>query len=175
MIGKFNKNGSLAKLQELFKMKKAPSSVVVLDIDDRWVTLLCASKGIGSGAKAVKFTRYEEFELELPENPKDGLVFGQNEFLPKNQKYSRYEINDNGNFLLKQKIKNHCKRLIFGTVVSFDGRVVPCCFDKDADHEFGNIENQSLHEIRNSKEYINFVKKVFTCRNEISICNNCTE
>ena len=96
-------------------------------------------------------------------------------FLPKNQKYSRYEINDNGNFLLKQKIKNHCKRLIFGTVVSFDGRVVPCCFDKDADHEFGNIENQSLHEIRNSKEYINFVKKVFTCRNEISICNNCTE
>lgn len=71
MIGKFNKNGSLIKLQELFKVKKAPSSVVVLDIDDRWVTLLCASKGIGSGAKAVKFTRYEEFELELPENPKE--------------------------------------------------------------------------------------------------------
>ena len=71
VIDKFKKNGSLAKLQELFKMKKAPSSVVVLDIDDRWVTLLCASKGIGSGAKAVKFTRYEEFELELPENPKE--------------------------------------------------------------------------------------------------------
>ena len=71
MIGKFNKNGSLAKLQGLFKVKKAPSSVVVLDIDDRWVTLLCASKGIGSGAKAVKYTRYEEFELELPENPKE--------------------------------------------------------------------------------------------------------
>lgn len=95
-------------------------------------------------------------------------------FLPKDQKYSRYNIN-NGKFQLKKGTANHCKRLIFGTTVCFDGRVVPCCFDKDADHEFGNIASQSLYEIRNSKKYINFVKQVFTQRNGIDICNNCTE
>jgi len=99
----------------------------------------------------------------------------QVEFLPENQKFSRYAVTENGNFQLKKELKNQCKRLIFGTVVCFDGRVVPCCFDKDADHELGNIASQSLHEIRNSKKYIDFVTKVFSNRNEISICNNCTE
>ncbi|MBO7481571.1 MAG: SPASM domain-containing protein [Bacteroidales bacterium] len=98
----------------------------------------------------------------------------QVEFLPKDKKYSRYYIN-NGNFQLKKSLYNHCKRLIFGTTICFDGRVVPCCFDKDADHEFGNISNLSLSEIRNSENFRNFVKQVFTQRNGISICNNCTE
>ena len=96
-------------------------------------------------------------------------------FLPADKKYSRYEIENDGSFKLKKELKNHCKRLIFGAVVCFDGRVVPCCFDKDADFEFGNIANQSLSFIRNSENYLNFVKKVFTARNEIGICNNCTE
>ncbi len=99
----------------------------------------------------------------------------QVEFLPENQKFSRYAVVENGNFKLKKELKNQCKRLIFGTVVCFDGRVVPCCFDKDADRELGNIASQSLQEIRNSKKYIDFVTKVFSNRNEISICNNCTE
>lgn len=99
----------------------------------------------------------------------------QIDFLPKNKNFSRYKISENGKFQLKKEIKNQCKRLIFGTVVCFDGRVVPCCFDKDADHELGNIASQSLQEIRNSKKYIDFVNKVFSNRNEIDICNNCTE
>ncbi len=99
----------------------------------------------------------------------------QVDFLPENKNFSRYEVSESGSFRLKNGIKNQCKRLIFGTVVCFDGRVVPCCFDKDADHELGSIANQSLHEIRNSKKYIDFVNKVFSNRNEISICSNCTE
>jgi radical SAM protein with 4Fe4S-binding SPASM domain len=99
----------------------------------------------------------------------------QVDFLPENKNFSRYEVSETGNFKLKKGIRNQCKRLIFGTVVCFDGRVVSCCFDKDADHELGNIASQSLHEIRNSKKYIDFVNKVFSNRNEISICNNCTE
>jgi len=99
----------------------------------------------------------------------------QVDFLPENQKFSRYAVTENGNFQLKKELKSQCKRLVFGTVVCFDGRVVPCCFDKDADHELGNIASQSLQEIRNSKKYIDFVNKVFSNRNEIDICNNCTE
>lgn len=96
-------------------------------------------------------------------------------FLPDNEKYSRYTVSDNGDFVTKKQQNNRCKRLIFGTVACFDGRIVPCCFDKDASFELGNISSQSLHEIRNSEKYRNFVTKVFTQRNEIDICNNCTE
>lgn len=98
----------------------------------------------------------------------------QIEFLPNDQKYSRYNIS-NGKFKLKKSQENHCKRLIFGTTICFDGRVVPCCFDKDADYEFGNISSQKLAEIRNSEKFRNFVKLAFTQRNGIDICNNCTE
>jgi len=99
----------------------------------------------------------------------------QLDFLPENKKFSRYQIGENGSFKIKNELNNSCRRLIFGTVVCFDGRVVPCCFDKDADYEFGNIANQSIHEIRNSEKFHNFVKTIFTHRNEIDICNNCTE
>lgn len=138
----------------------------------------------------LQFLVFSHNEHEIPDLQKlkkkyhiDKITFksaqiyenSQVDFLPENKNFSRYEVSESGSFRLKNGIKNQCKRLIFGTVVCFDGRVVPCCFDKDADHEFGSIANQSLHEIRNSKKYIDFVNKVFSNRNEISICNNCTE
>jgi len=99
----------------------------------------------------------------------------QSHFLPKNRKYLRYNIDDEGNIQIKKKQKNKCRRAIFGSVVCFDGNVVPCCFDKDAFFKFGNINNTSLREIRKSEEFRIFIKKVFTNRNGINICNNCTE
>ena len=39
----------------------------------------------------------------------------QIDFLPENQKYSRYNIS-NGKIKLKKESKNHCKRLIFGRI-----------------------------------------------------------
>lgn len=120
--------------------------------------------------KLKKKYRIDKITLKSAQIYKESQI----DFLPENQKYSRYNIS-NGKIKLKKVAKNHCKRLIFGTVVCFDGRVVPCCFDKDAEHGFGNISNQSISEIRNSEKFRNFVKQVFTQRNGIEICNNCTE
>lgn len=99
----------------------------------------------------------------------------QVDFLPNNKHYSRYLLDKNGNIALKKPIRNKCKRLIFGSVVCYDGAVVPCCFDKDADYNFGNINDNQLSDIRNTKAYCNFVEKVFTNRKSLNICNNCTE
>lgn len=99
----------------------------------------------------------------------------QTDFLPENQKYSRYNLDNDGNFIIKHQQKNRCKRAVFGTVICHDGRVVPCCFDKDADHELGNIKDNPLAEIRNSEKFLGFLHKIFTNRKEIEICNNCTE
>jgi len=77
--------------------------------------------------------------------------------------------------MLKYPIKNKCKRIIFGSVISFDGKLLPCCFDKNSQNVLGNVNKSTISEIRNSIKYQNFVNQVFTDRKKISICNNCTE
>ena len=60
-------------------------------------------------------------------------------------------------------------------VATWDGEIVPCCFDKDADYSMGNLSNNTLQEIWENKLYREFRKKLLTARKEIDICTNCTE
>jgi radical SAM protein with 4Fe4S-binding SPASM domain len=61
-------------------------------------------------------------------------------------------------------------------VVTWDGKVVPCCFDKDADHAMGTANNaEEFRKIWRSERYGAFRKSVFTGRSDIDICRNCTE
>lgn len=98
----------------------------------------------------------------------------QIEMLPINEKYSRYKIKD-GKFTLKSDLPNYCRRIIFGSVITWDGKLVPCCFDKDADFIMGDVHTLSLSEIRNSEKYKQFIKSVFSQRDKIEMCRNCTE
>lgn len=60
-------------------------------------------------------------------------------------------------------------------VVTWDGRVVPCCFDKDATHQLGNLNQNSFDSIWNGAAYNDFRNKLLKSRSEIDICTNCTE
>ena len=62
-----------------------------------------------------------------------------------------------------------------GSVITWDGKVVPCCFDKDAQHQMGNISMQGFKDVWHSKPYNNFRKALLTSRSEIDICKNCSE
>ncbi|MDD3741454.1 MAG: radical SAM/SPASM domain-containing protein [Bacteroidales bacterium] len=94
--------------------------------------------------------------------------------LPKNNKYSRYNL-EGDSFSLKSKLKNKCRRIVFGSVITWDGKLVPCCFDKDAEFVMGNVNSHSVNEIRNSEKYREFIKRVFSQRKSIEMCRNCTE
>lgn len=95
--------------------------------------------------------------------------------IPDNPEYARYIKDNDGKWKLKKPIHNRCFRMWSGTVITWDGRVVPCCFDKDATHQLGKLETHSFKEIWNSKAYNEFRKQVFKGRNKIDICRNCTE
>jgi len=95
-------------------------------------------------------------------------------FLPDNENYRRYNLN-NGDYKIKSKLENHCFALWRTSVITWDGKVVPCCFDKDAQHEIGNITENSFSEIWNSDAYQNFRSRVLDNRKNINICTNCTE
>jgi radical SAM protein with 4Fe4S-binding SPASM domain len=53
--------------------------------------------------------------------------------------------------------------------------VVPCCFDKDATHQLGDLKTQTFKEVWQSAAYENFRSAVLRSRREIDICRNCTE
>ena len=95
--------------------------------------------------------------------------------IPENQKYSRYKPLGNGKWTVKNSLDNHCKRMWNGCVITWDGLVVPCCFDKDATHQMGDMKQKPFKEIWNGKMYRNFRAALFKSRSEIDICKNCSE
>ena len=98
-----------------------------------------------------------------------------NPLMPENEKYSRYRKQTDGTYKLKMKTGNHCWRMWSSSVLTWDGKVVPCCFDKDANHVLGTIKNNSFKEVWSSSIYNKFRQSVLTHRNQIDICKNCSE
>jgi len=90
-------------------------------------------------------------------------------------KYSRYSHSEDGSWKIKSKLPNRCWRLWSACVVTWDGMIVPCCFDKDADHRLGNLNENTFQQIWKSNSYKQFRSKVFANRKQIEICRNCSE
>ncbi len=95
--------------------------------------------------------------------------------IPVNLRYARYKPLGNGRWALKKKIKNRCLRLWQGAVITWDGRVLPCCFDKDARYEMGRIPHTAFRQIWKGEAYKAFRRQLVSNRKEIAICKNCTE
>ncbi len=98
-----------------------------------------------------------------------------NKLIPSIEKYSRYRKGKDGKMKSKSALGNHCWKLWQGNVISWDGLVVPCCFDKDATHQLGNLQVQTFKEVWNNDNYKQFRKDIMTSRKNIDICANCSE
>ena len=97
-------------------------------------------------------------------------------------KYSRYKKQNaelspeqNSIYEIKNKFRNHCWKLWHSSVITWDGLVVPCCFDKDAKHQLGSLQQVSFREVWKANTYQNFRATILRSRSEIDICKNCTE
>lgn len=98
-----------------------------------------------------------------------------NKLIPSVSKFSRYKKDKNGHYQLKNSLSDHCWRLWHATVITWDGMVVPCCFDKDARHELGDLKGMPFREIWHDSRYVNFRKQILGSRKNIDICANCSE
>jgi radical SAM protein with 4Fe4S-binding SPASM domain len=98
-----------------------------------------------------------------------------NDLMPENEQYSRYKQQADGTFKLKNKLLNQCWRLWSSAVITWDGKVVPCCFDKDAKHEMGNLSTHKFASIWKNNAYQKFRTSLLSARSEIDICTNCSE
>jgi radical SAM protein with 4Fe4S-binding SPASM domain len=98
-----------------------------------------------------------------------------NPLIPENEQYSRYKKQKDGTYRLKNKLQNECWKLWSSCVITWDGKVIPCCFDKDAQYTMGNINEEHFNVIWNNKKYQDFREKLLNGRKYIDICTNCSE
>ena len=96
-------------------------------------------------------------------------------FIPENDKYSRYALQEDGTYKIKNRLLNHCWKLWHSCVITWDGIVVPCCFDKDAWYKMGDLKEQTFYDLWNNDIYKKFRADVLRSRTEIEMCRNCTE
>lgn len=97
------------------------------------------------------------------------------ELIPTIDKYSRYKKQADGSYTIKNKLENKCWKLWHSCVVTWDGKIVPCCFDKDAKYEMGDLRKYSFESIWKNKAYDKFRNQLVMNRKSIDICTNCTE
>ncbi len=121
--------------------------------------------GASIGVDQVRFKTAQVYDFE---NDPNNLV-------PSIDKYSRYKMGRDGKRMVKSGLSNHCWKLWHANVITWDGLVVPCCFDKDAMHQLGNLHTQSFKETWNNSNYQQFRKELSTSRKQIDICSNCSE
>jgi radical SAM protein with 4Fe4S-binding SPASM domain len=95
--------------------------------------------------------------------------------IPLNKKYSRYRKQADGTYDIKNNLDNHCWKMWHSCVITWDGKVIPCCFDKDAHFVLGDLSRQTFTEIWFGEQYNKFRASLLRSRSEIDICKNCTE
>ncbi len=117
------------------------------------------------GVDEVRFKTAQVYQYETDPN----------HLIPTIDKYSRYKKNANGTYTAKNKLANRCWKMQHANVITWDGLVVPCCFDKDATHQLGNLKNQSFKEIWHNDNYKQFRSELKKSRKNIDICSNCSE
>ena len=94
-------------------------------------------------------------------------------WLPLNGRFRRYML-ENGEYVIKNSLPDRCERLWFNPVITWDGKVIPCCFDKDAEYIMGDLNHDSFREIWDGPKFRIFRKSILSGRHMIEICRNCT-
>lgn len=118
-----------------------------------------------TGVNEVRFKTAQVYDYETDPN----------NLIPTIDKFSRYKKKSDGTYTPKNKLANHCWKMQHANVITWDGLVVPCCFDKDATHQLGNLKTQRFKEIWNNDNYKQFRRELMQSRKNIDICANCSE
>lgn len=97
------------------------------------------------------------------------------DLLPVNRKFSRYQVDAAGNYFIAKKYPVKCYRIRSIMVVTQNGDVVPCCYDKNGKYVYGNVHQTNPLQIWINKGIRDFRQKVWTNKIPLPICQNCPE
>ncbi len=89
-------------------------------------------------------------------------------------RYARYKQLASGKFAIKSSLPNRCFRAWSGAVLTSKGDVLPCCFDKDSTHSYGNVSKDHFEAIYTGAKAQAFKQSLLANRRQHTICRNCT-
>lgn len=96
------------------------------------------------------------------------------QFLPERPAFRRYQERAGTNGA-KNSLKGKCFRLWYSAVLLSDGRLVPCCFDKNAQYDYGQVLlDNEFESIWKSDASHQFRATILQRQNSLAICENCT-
>jgi radical SAM protein with 4Fe4S-binding SPASM domain len=98
-----------------------------------------------------------------------------NALMPSDEKFSRYKATADKGFEPAFRLSNRCFRMWGSTVITWDGMVVPCCFDKNADHQMGSLADEDFKTIWENNVFDGFRNQIRHSRTSVKICCNCTQ
>lgn len=98
-----------------------------------------------------------------------------NPFLTSVKRFARYSNESSNKTGIHSDLPDYCHRMWNSPVITWEGIIIPCCFDKDAEHKFGNIQDNDFSNIWISDNYQSFRQQIFKNRKNITMCCNCTE
>ena len=90
--------------------------------------------------------------------------------MPSDPRYSRYTKGADGLYHRK-KIGRGCLRVWSGVVVTTNGDVLPCCYDKAHAYAYGNIMDTPMRELFQNEKAIEFRKAAM--HEQPEICKEC--
>ena len=140
--------------------------------EHEWEWIKKNYKQLGATHLAFKTAQLYDFEHGHP-------------LMPTSERYSRYRKTTDGTYIHKKSSPLHstlytihrasgapCLRLWSGCVITTNGDVLPCCYDKDHRHALGNITTHSLREIFHSNK-ANALRRQILCGHLPEMCKNC--
>jgi len=157
--------GVLKHAREIAKVKQPVliMQCLALPVNEAFIDEIY-SFGMAVGVDKVEIKTAQIYDFE---NGSPFMVF--------NDRYSRYRKNKNGKWTIKSRLANRCWAVWSSTVVTWDGLVVPCCFDKNASYVFGQIGDSGFKQVWKSQLSADFRQGVLLNRKGKEICRNCTE
>ncbi len=93
--------------------------------------------------------------------------------IPDISKYSRYL--KKSHYQTKTKLANKCFRLWSTLVVTWEGILIPCCFDKNLEFKLGNMNKKNIKSLWKYNDFNEFRKNILQNRKKVAICRNCSE
>lgn len=171
----YRKEGELAKVLEgaerVVRWKKKLKSLTP-HIVFQFLVVKPNEHQIGEARALAKKIGVDDLWLKTAQiyDPKD-----DHPLIPTQDKYARYKRSVNGIWEVKNKLDDECWKMWHSCVVTWDGRVVPCCFDKDAHHVLGDLNTHSFNELWHSAAYTDFRRQLLHSRSSIEMCKNCSE
>ena len=171
--GAYRVGGSLHKAMEglvtLRQAKDATGSNTHIELqmlrlrtnENEWSTISQRYRKMGADSLTLKTAQLYDYKQGHP-------------LMPSNEKYSRYVKGKDGIYHLKHKVGGRsCRRLWTGCVITVNGDVLPCCYDKAGQYSFGNIFTTSLADIYHGEKANRFRETVLRKRSTLQICSNC--